>query len=150
MDRPERRPDALGDAVLSPDGRQRRAPAQHAPRPVPPGSRLLGIPPLFTGSWTYPGGARTTWITPLFHLTSEANGDIDSLHLGPYFQGKDYWAIPPLFSWHVRHADQSTTTWLTPAFHLSTDRTGDLDSLHVCPAWFWERDEYWFAPPLLS
>ena len=114
------------------------------------GRTYWGVPPLLSGSWSYPTGARTTWITPLFHLTTDDLGEIGSLHLGPYFQGHDYWAIPPALSWHVRHANGAETTWLTPAFHATSDPQGDLDSLHVLPAWFWKRDEYWFAPPLLS
>jgi hypothetical protein len=114
------------------------------------GRDYWGVPALLSGSWSSPDGARSTWITPLFHLTEDPAGGIDSLHLGPYFQGKDYWAVPPLASWHIRHPDQSETTWLTPAFHLSADKQGDLESLHVLPAWLWQRDEYWAAPPLLS
>src|SRR5262245_9807093 len=103
-------------------------------------------PPLLSGSWSYADGSRATWITPLFHVTTDDLGAVDSLHVGPYFQGRNYWAVPPLFSWHVRRPNGSETTWLTPLLHLSSDGNGDLESMHVLPAWFWERDHYWAIP----
>jgi len=114
------------------------------------GEDYWGVPPLLSGSWKYLNGERTTWLTPLFHVTTQPDGDIDSLHVGPYLQGRNYWAVPPLLSWHVRYPDQTETTWLTPAFHATANPQGDLESLHVLPAWFWDRDDYWAAPPLLS
>jgi hypothetical protein len=114
------------------------------------GEDYWGIPPLLTGGWRYSSGFRTTWVTPLFHVTSDPDGDVDSLHVGPYFQGKDYWAVPPLLSWHVKYPDKVESTWITPLFHLTTDSEGDAKSAHLFPAFFWEREDYWIAPPLLT
>jgi hypothetical protein len=88
------------------------------------GRDFWGIPPLLTGGWDRKVGGRTTWVTPLFHSTTDVKGDLESLHVGPYFEGRNYWAFPPLLSWHVNWPDESETTWLTPAFHLSADAKG--------------------------
>lgn len=114
------------------------------------GDTYWGIPPLMTGGWHGAEGGNTTWVTPFFHVTTDGKGDVESLHAGPYFQGSNYWAVPPLFSWHVRFPDRVETTWITPAFHVTVDPGGELTSAHLFPVAFWERDEYWFIPPLLT
>lgn len=109
-------------------------------------------PPLLTGSWTQSDGARTTWVTPLFHHTETAAGDVRSLHVAPaWFWERDrYWLIPPLFSGGGTHADGAQTTWITPLFHFTEDKGGDLESFHTFPVFFWKRDDYWVAPFLAS
>jgi hypothetical protein len=110
--------------------------------------------PLFAGHWGWTGNQQTamqtTWLTPLFHVTTDGSGDIDNIHVGPYFQGKDYWALPPLLSWHMTYSDKVESTWITPLFHLTTDPGGAAESAHLFPAFFWKHDDYWIAPPLLS
>ncbi len=106
------------------------------------------VVPAFTGHWSYGDGAETTWATPLFHRTTNKNGDVSSYHVGLYFEGEGYWAIPPAFSWHVRHSDGSDTTWITPLFHLHEDAAGTVHSLHV--GIYFQGDDYWAVPPLLS
>jgi hypothetical protein len=104
--------------------------------------------PLLSGSWRYDDGDRATWITPLFHVTNRANGDISSLHAGLYFEGENYWALPPALSGGWTYPDGTHTTWITPLFHLTADRNGDLDSLHA--AFYLQGRNYWTLPPLLT
>ena len=76
-------------------------------------------PPLLSGQCRHSDGDLSTWVTPLFHLTNTPDGNVRSLHVGPYFQGEDSWAIPPLLagSWRT---DEGRTTWLTPLVNWST------------------------------
>lgn len=104
--------------------------------------------PLLSGQWGSGQFGRLTWLTPLFHVDTDAKGEVESFHVGPYFEGKDYWALPPLLSWHTREGDESST-WLTPLFHRRADKEG-AESSHLFPVYFWKRDDYWVAPPLLS
>jgi hypothetical protein len=102
--------------------------------------------PLLSGQWN---GGKTALLTPLFHLSKDEKGDVESFHVGPYFEGEDYWAVPPLLSWHKRDDKGGSSTWLTPLFHANHDKEGATSS-HLFPVYFWERDDYWVAPPLLS
>ncbi len=143
-------------------------------RSGPPGQRHQGIiplvfagpngwvaPPALSGSWRRDGGGRSTWITPLFHLDRDADGQVENLHAGPWFQGRDWqvlfplayrsgppgqrqqglvplafsgpdwWAVPPLLSGGWRRDDGGSTTWITPLFHLGRDREGRVDGMHA-------------------
>lgn len=104
--------------------------------------------PAFTGHWGYEDGTQTTWVTPLFHLTTDKDGDATSWHAGVYFEGEDYWALPLLLSWHARHDDGGQTTWLTPFFHVTSDVTGQVRNMHALA--YFQGDTYWAIPPLLS
>ncbi len=83
-------------------------------------------------------GTETTWITPLFHQTLNADGTLRRMHIlnyfqGPgykvlfpfacqigehtiippfYFQGPGYKISPPLLSVWWRHRDGGETTWI--------------------------------------
>src|ERR1043166_1767458 len=117
--------------------------------------------PLLSGSSREADGGRTTWLTPLFHESTNAKGEIRSLHAGLYFQGPDWWAVPPLFlegpdywgafpllsgSWTYRDGDH--TTWLTPLFHVTTERDGATRSLHA--GIYFQGEDSWSLPPLLT
>jgi hypothetical protein len=91
-----------------------------------------------------------TWLTPAFHRTVDAKGELESFHVGPYFEGKNYWMVPPLLSWHWEYEDKVSALWLTPLFHTTWNKDGNAESSHLFPVYFWERDDYWAAPPLLS
>jgi hypothetical protein len=101
---------------------------------------------LLSGSWKTPEGGRTAWVTPLFHASTNAEGKLTSLHAGPYFQGRDFWAIPPLFSASWDRSDGGRTTWITPLFHSTTDAAGRVESLHAGP--YFQGRTYGILPPL--
>jgi hypothetical protein len=106
--------------------------------------------PLLSGQNTHSDHSQTTWITPLFHLETDAKGEVDAFHIGPYWEGRDYWTVPPLLSWHVNYSENVATTWLlAPIFHWTSDKNG-AESAHLFPAAFWKRDDYLWVPPLLS
>lgn len=122
-------------------------------------------PLLLSGSWKTRGDGRSTWVTPLFHYTSDGDGEMQSLHVGPYFQGRDYNVLfplaylsgkpgnrhggiiplyfqgpdyifaPALMTGGWENEAGGTTTWATPLFHSSTDGDGALTSMHLFP-WF--------------
>jgi hypothetical protein len=73
-----------------------------------------------------------TWVTPLFHWTSDQDGGFVSTHVGPYLQGKNYWMLFPLAGSRT-HDDESTSTWITPLFHLTRDKEGKVEDYHVGP-----------------
>src|SRR6185295_8353595 len=85
---------------------------------------------------------------PLFHWTTDDDGTLLDMHLGPYFQTEHSWGIPPLLTGGWQHPGGGDTTWVTPLFHLTTDAKGDVDSLHVGP--YFQGENYWAIPPLLS
>src|SRR4030095_11214361 len=58
--------------------------------------------------------------------------------------------VPPLLSWRWEYEDKVAALWLTPLFHTTWDKDGDAESSHLFPVYFWERDDYWAVPPLLS
>jgi len=108
--------------------------------------------PAFTGTWMHKEGGQSTWVTPLFHLTSDKEGTAEGLHVAPfYFWERDsHWVVPPILSGGGRHEDGGWTTWITPLFHLTADKEESAESLHVAPFYFWKRDSFWLAPPVLA
>lgn len=110
------------------------------------------VPPIFTGTWKHQEGGESTWLTPLFHLTSDKDGAAESFHAGPvYFWERDsYWVAPPILAGGGRHEDGGWSTWVTPLFHATSDKEGTVESAHVAPLYFWKRDSFWLAPPLLA
>ena len=115
------------------------------------GRKYWALPPLFSWHVRRPDETETTWLTPAFHLSADAKG-WTSGHLFPavFFERDAYWVAPPLLTGSWTQADGAQTTWVTPAFHVTENPDGDLRSLHVAPLWFWEREKYWLALPLLS
>jgi hypothetical protein len=114
--------------------------------------RFWFVLPAFTGTWSHKEGGQSTWVTPLFHLTSDKEGVAESLHVAPvYFWERDsYWVVPPILAAGGRHDDGGWSTWITPLFHRTTDKGGDAESLHLAPLFLWKRDSFWLAPPILA
>ncbi len=129
------------------------------------------VPPLLSAGWRRPDGGSSTWITPLFHVDRDADGTVDNLHVGPWFQGKDWqvlfplayrgsgyqgivplvfsgpdgWTVPPLLSAGWRRSDGGSSTWITPLFHLDRDPEGRLEDLHAL-TWVQGRDSAGLLP----
>ena len=124
----------------------------------PQGLASASLCPIFTWdreSWcVFPllsgHNKNVTWITPAAHFSFDQEGAIDNFHVGPYFQGKNYWMVPPALAWHWKYEDDVGALWLTPLFHTTWDAQGTAESSHLFPVYFWERDDYWAAPPILS
>ncbi len=125
------------------------------------GPNAWSVPPALSAGWKRADGGMTTWVTPLFHASRAADGSIDSLHAGPWFQGRDWqmlfplayrggspgarhqgiipllftgphsWAAPLALSGGWTRDNGGSTTWVTPLFHLSRDRDGHVDSMHA-------------------
>jgi len=121
------------------------------------GPGWTAAPLLLSGSWRRAEGGRTTWITPLFHRTTGANGRVQHAHaltalwgcerwaalplawggqgrvsvLPMWFSGRDWWAAPPILSGQGRHLDGGRTTWITPLFHRTTRADGTLAHQHA-------------------
>jgi ribosomal protein S21 len=114
-------------------------------------------PPLLSGKWTHKDGSASTWITPLFHRTVDAEGVVKNMHAltyfqGPdwkvlfpfayrvgehlgvppfYFEGPDYKVSPPLLSGKWTHKDGSSSTWITPLFHRTVNQNGTVRNMHA-------------------
>jgi len=63
-----------------------------------PGYKLS--PALLSGWWRHPDGAESTWITPLFHKTTERDGSLRHMHALNYFEGPDWRVLFP-FAYRV-------------------------------------------------
>ena len=122
-----------------------------------PGYRTL--PPFLYLSLDRGESTRTIWITPLFHLTCDKDGN-SWFHLATYFQGPDYkilfplayqakssrgsysgivplifqcnrsWYAPLLLSASWEGRRDSRSTWITPFFHVTRDGDG-MRSFHL-------------------
>ena len=146
------------------------------------GDQTTSIVPLWTANregWTAPlllswqrhfsDGSKSTWITPLAHVSHDPDGSLSSLHVlnwiqskdvqllfplayrgGPQgqrhrgliplvFTGPDYWVLPPALSAGWTASDGSTATWITPLFHQNRSPDGQLASRHVLN-WFEGKD----------
>ena len=144
------------------------------------GPGYWAAPLLLSGQWTNDDGSDTLWLTPFFHVSHDARGHLQSLHLGPYIEGPDsiallplfwstgtpgskdvgvlpfyvggrgYWFLPPLVTGQFDHSDGSESTWVTPLFHITASGDGQAESAHLAPLFFWSRDDWWAAPPILS
>lgn len=118
------------------------------------------LPPLLTGKWTRYSGDTSLWITPLYHLTKDSDGELISTHFLNYIAledreflvplawkikrkngihhgfipfyafGPSYWTVPITLSASWKNWDKSRTTWITPIFHMTSDKEGDLTSSH--------------------
>lgn len=118
-------------------------------------------PPLLSTWRRDPGGGSTTWVTPFFHRSTDADGGTRGMHALLWFQEGDRrmllpfwyqagsgdartmgliplwfstpagWTVPPALSWHRRSPDASTSTWITPLFHEDRDADGSLRSMHL-------------------
>ena len=91
------------------------------------------IPPLLSGGGTHRDGARTTWITPMFHHTEDKTGELESLHAFPLYFWKrdDYWVAPALLSGGFTRPDGSSRTWISPLYHDDYAADGSLRSRHI-------------------
>jgi hypothetical protein len=104
--------------------------------------------PLLSGTWRYADGDRTTWITPLFHVTEGGDGRIRNLHALAYFQGESGWSVPPLLSGAASYPDGTHVVWITPLFHWTSDLEGNLSSMHA--GFYLQSRTAWAVPPLLT
>jgi hypothetical protein len=155
----------------------------------PPGNRSFGLIPLWfhdRNSWHVPlaltgwrrhaDGSDSTWVTPLFHLDHAKDGAFERMHLGIYFQGRnyqilfpfayatgppgkkhyglvplvfwgpDYWTVPLALSGGGKRRDGGSTTWITPLFHLNRDRKGTVSDWHALI--YFHRSDFQFLFPL--
>jgi hypothetical protein len=118
-------------------------------------------PPLLSWRARLSGGGSQTWITPLYHHTRDAGGELSSWHFGPYFQGDthkvlfplaysvgepgekhrgivplyfqgpEYKVFLPFLTAHWRGSDGWTRTWMTPLYHHTRDINGDVVDQHL-------------------
>ncbi|HLY72828.1 MAG TPA: hypothetical protein VKU80_01820 [Planctomycetota bacterium] len=91
------------------------------------------IPPLLLAGGTHADGAESLWITPLFHDTVDKGGELESLHVFPFWFWKkgEYWSLPPLLSGGFTRPDGSRRTWVTPLYHDDYTKEDALVSRHV-------------------
>ncbi|MFO0982641.1 MAG: hypothetical protein U1E76_13065 [Planctomycetota bacterium] len=102
------------------------------------------VPPLLSAWWRWSDGSTTTWLTPLYHETRDAEGRLESRHLLAFLQGRDYslcvplyfagrsfWAAPLALCAGWDNEGGGRTTWLTPLFHRTTHGDGTTASFHV-------------------
>jgi hypothetical protein len=114
------------------------------------GRDAVVVPPLLTASWKRAAGGRTTWVTPLLHVSTDASGSLTSMHAGPYVQdgsfrmlfpivgaGQDTWVAPLLLSGGGRRSDGGSRLWVTPLFHRDALPDGRTDHLHVLNYLHW-------------
>lgn len=113
-------------------------------------------PPLLSGSLRGRDG-RTTWVTPLFHRSTDAQGRLRHQHIGPWLQGQErmgllpiawrtpsssgllpvwisgrhWWTIPVGLTASWRNRDGSRTTVVGPLAHWRSDADGGVRSAHV-------------------
>ncbi len=121
--------------------------------------RSLVVPPALYGRWDHEDGGRSTWVSPLFHYTSEADGG-SWWHVLNYFQGPDYQVLfplgylsgepgkryggivplyfqtpdmgcaPLLLSGWMKRGENGLVAWVTPFFHYLRNESGD-SSFHA-------------------
>lgn len=112
------------------------------------GSNYLISPFLLSGTWENTKGDKNLWLTPLYHETTDKQGELLNRHFLNYysftkdeeihrslfpifFNGPDYTLIPPLLSgiWKDNIGDQNL--WITPFFHKTNDINNNLQSYHL-------------------
>ena len=125
------------------------------------GPRSWTIPVALSGSWRTAEGGRSTWVTPLMHVTSDWQGRLASMHVlnyvhdrdldlvfplawrsGPsggrtgavlpfYLQGRSWWCAPLALSLGRWSPDGAASVWITPLAHASHDGSGRTSSWHL-------------------
>ncbi|MBI4618495.1 MAG: hypothetical protein HY720_33165 [Planctomycetes bacterium] len=111
-----------------------------------PGIGTIPAPPLF---WTQPWPperptGQLTWVTPLFHVATDAEGGWVTYHIGPFVRRSDFWTFFPIaYGW--KNDDGGWTALVVPIFHSSTDREGSVESLHLATYFQWS-DGWVFVP----
>jgi len=139
------------------------------------GPDSIFFPFLLSGRWKGSDGTSNTWITPLFHTSTDRLGQTE-FHCLNYFQGPGYkllfpfaysldkgekkyrGVIPFYFQWpgaavsplmlyaSWERQDGGRNSWATPLFHQSTDSSGRLENRHLVN-WF-ESDDFETLFPL--
>jgi len=91
------------------------------------------IPPLLCGGGVHPDGAESLWITPFFNETVDKAGQLEGLHVPPFWVWKrdEYWSVPPLMTGGFTRPDGSHRTWVTPLYHEDHTAEGGLISRHL-------------------
>lgn len=121
------------------------------------GPDYWGIPGLLSWTWKKYSGGRSTWITPLFHLNTDAKGSVTDFHFLNYFQGDSYTLFPLA---HVGGSPGDRSVWVFPLFFSDRDGQsfwplyynygqGDHRQLGIVPFWFQGKD-WWCSPLFLS
>ena len=134
------------------------------------GPNYWALPLLLSGSGKNAIGGRTTWVTPLFHSSTNHAGNIDSLHalnwlhepdrdivfplvwldhdanhttgtVFPLWFGSDtWWIAPPLLSGGATSIDGDRSLWLTPLYHQHTSADRQRQDYHAL-VWFAGADQ---------
>jgi hypothetical protein len=120
----------------------------------------LALPPLW-GRFARADGGRSTWVTPLAHVGSDAAGRVTDWHVGNvvawngnwmvaplawasgppdrrrrvvlpvYADGDGWWVAPPLLSAGWTGADGARTSLWSPFWHQTVERDGRLRHRHL-------------------
>jgi len=104
-----------------------------------PGYRVS--PALLSGSWDNAAGGSTTWLTPLFHRSTRADGGTSSMHLLTWYHEDELDIVLP-FGWMQGRPGHRTGA-LLPFYAQGENWRA------VLPLWFQGRNG-WLMPPLLS
>lgn len=122
------------------------------------GPKYWTVPLGLSLSWENYKGERTTWITPLYHLTKDSDDKLKSFHLlniyrfrdgkeyhngffPLWFKGRDYWLFTPLLSGSYTDIDSDRNTWITPLFHLSLDKKKKFKSFHFINTYAYKDED---------
>jgi len=82
-------------------------------------------PPLLSGRWRHKDDSASTWVTPLFHRTVNADGTLQGMHLLNYFAGPDSKALFPAY-WQWRREDGARRSCVPLLYSGRMDPSGDV------------------------
>ncbi|MEK7414990.1 MAG: hypothetical protein AAB263_16875, partial [Planctomycetota bacterium] len=116
------------------------------------------IPPLLSARWQRPDGGSTTWVTPLFHVGKDHDGQINDWHALNWIHDHDDDIVFPL-AWFSGPANaryrnvipfwfQGPNHLVVPPWYQVTHDDGTVSRGFV-PLWF-SSANWWVAPPVLS
>jgi len=106
------------------------------------------IPPLLSARWRRDDGGHSTWITPLFHYSSDDAGAVTNWHALNVIHSGDSDAVLPLY-W-TSGPPESRQRWVFPLYFQSPGQ------VLVPPLFYWSRQAdgvrsglvpFWFAGP---
>jgi hypothetical protein len=98
------------------------------------GERWWCAPPLLSGGLSHRNGGRSTWVTPLFHRRTAADGSLLHEHLLTYVATPSFETAFPLYwSWRSKSGDRRSL--MLPVYYRCAGGDGDATTT-VGPALF--------------
>ncbi|MHC4505670.1 MAG: hypothetical protein ACYTFI_20385, partial [Planctomycetota bacterium] len=97
-------------------------------------------PPLLSVWWRHRDGGETTWITPLFHKTVDADGNLRHMHVFNYFQGPYHKTLFPVY-WQWKTDDGGTRSYVPLLYSSRKTPNGDVYRSVLPPLYGYHRGE---------